>query len=214
MKSNTVIVGTLATFLALHPSGLLRGDNHIPVYQVYVEQVTGTRYPSTLTTQKIGEGISSVSTEASEVAARLSYEDGKSIEIKGKARFILKRIETNDSVVGELVYEIPKETIDETGKLNVNKPLNIQSRYFLPNIVAWTEKKPSCPVINFEFINITIIGSDYRFDFEKFILPLKESQHKAWPLLCSWASRISNGRSHARSLAPPINQLLKESRQN
>lgn len=161
--------------------------------------------------QAQGQKPQTISSAPSEVTITLRPDNGI-LRLNGKAVFKPTEGNSDDTLTGELVYEISEGSRRLLAQ-QLKKPLaEIPDSVIVKEVVALFEKHAKCPELRFDVTEITfaIIGLAGRTGRFKLVVP--ETEHELSKLLCLWARRIESGRG-TRGMATRFNRLAKSEKE-
>jgi hypothetical protein len=179
------------------------------------------------TTQEKSNHTESVLTLSKIVTSKMKYGEMKygerhlsSIDVQGRFIYTITEVRSDDSitgkvadiVIGNLVYEIPKEE-----SLRISKLTGVQDR-IIPgsigqdNAHAFFDEGAVCPKIGLKFGPRGSYLRELQFHFDWFTLDLDVKPGELSKLFCEWRRMNIEGKATDPKLLQRINRILKDER--
>jgi hypothetical protein len=140
----------------------------------------------------------------------------ESIEISGKATFILRKMHYDDSLSGYLNFEIDSHSLAKISVATKIPSFQLSKVVRFDEMRALPIKDTSCPKLEIEFdpkyysTEVNYLGT--KMAFPKFSLKLQilsEDISNISELLCLWAKKLFSGRARTQSTIDQINSILE-----
>lgn len=141
------------------------------------------------------------------IKVQLKLSDGSSFTVLGRATFTVVQANEDDSMIGDLVYELPVEArnkIAQTASISLDK---VSANISLKNLTANFKQGSTCPQIKLLVAakNVELRGAQLVFD--RVVLNINETPEQINQLFCSLTRQI-NVKRQRKGLIAAINRLL------
>jgi hypothetical protein len=170
--------------------------------------------------QEKSKQTESVLTLTKTVTSKMKYGErhGSSVDVQGRFIYAVTEVRSDDSVtgkladtvIGKLVYELPKEESLRIAKLTGVPDKAIPASIGEDNAPAFFEEGTACPTIRLKFVPRGSYLGELQFHFDWFALDLGESQGDLSKLFCEWRKMSNEGKPTDPTLLDRINRILKE----
>jgi len=148
------------------------------------------------------------------VISKIKIAEGDAFDIRGKAAFTFTAANSDDTLVGTLIYAVPVEARQKIASMT-GKPLaQVPTSVTIKDQVIEFQKTTSCPVMHFEFKPMDVDIAGVKAHFTRFVMDLNddlkgltEAQQGMVKIFCKFAEQINNGRQR-RGLIARINAII------
>lgn len=149
-----------------------------------------------------------ITSAPSEVKNMLRLSTDQELIVKSKVVFTPTQGNSDDTLTGNLVYEISKDNRHLIAQSTNQSLADIPEKVVIKNVIASFEKHARCPELRFEFMPIKIKIAGLEGQSERFKLIFPETEQELSKLLCVWAKKIGDGRGNYRDVIARFNKTL------
>jgi hypothetical protein len=170
--------------------------------------------------QEKSKQTESVLTLTKTVTSKMKYgeEHRSNTDVQGRFIYTITEVRSDDSitgkladtVLGKLVYEIPREESLRIAKLTGVSDNVIPASIGQDNAHAFFEEGTACPTIRLMFVPRGSYLGELQFHFDWFALDFGESQGELSKLFCEWRKMSNEGKATDPTLLDRINRILKK----